>query len=111
LQKPNDGYIEEGVEMIRRQFIQLVTFAGANSLTALAGARSDETKTVIYRVKGFSCATCAVGLDAMLNQHRGILRSKSTYPEGVVTIDFNPGIITEKSIKDFIAEVGFTIEN
>lgn len=97
--------------MIRRQFIRLVTFAGASGLTVIeAAARSGETRTVIYRVKGFSCATCAVGLDTMLGQHKGIVRSKSTYPQGIVTIDFDPSLISEKSIKSCISDMGFTVE-
>jgi|SRR5580704_1985553 hypothetical protein len=96
--------------MIRRQFIQLATFAGVSGLTALGAVEAGETRTVIYHVKGFSCITCAVGLDTMLSRHKGIVRSKSTYPEGVVTINFHPGMITESSIKSFISEMGFSVE-
>jgi copper chaperone CopZ len=96
--------------MIRRQFIQLATLAGVSSLTALGAAKVGETKTVTYHVKGFSCMTCAVGLDTMLTRHKGIVRSNSTYPEGIVTIDFHPSLITESSIKGLISEMGFTVE-
>jgi len=95
--------------MIRRQFIQLATFASVG-LTAIGAAKAGETRTVTYRVKGFSCITCAVGLDTMLSKHKGIVRSQSTYPEGIVTIDFHPSLITESSIKGFISEMGFTVE-
>ena|SRR5579862_830580 len=100
---------QEGTKMIRRQFIQLATLAGVSGLTAL-GAAAGETRTVTYRIKGFSCITCAVGLDTMLSRHKGILRSKSTYPDGVAIIDFHPSMITEDSIKSFISEMGFTVE-
>jgi len=95
--------------MIRRQFIQLATFAGVG-LTAIGAAKAVETRTVTYRVKGFTCITCAVGLDTMLSRHKGIIKSHSTYPEGIVTIDFHPSLIAEGSIKDFISEMGFTVE-
>jgi copper chaperone CopZ len=96
--------------MIRRQFIQLATFAGVGGLAAIGAVKAGETRTVTYRVKGFSCITCAVGLDAMLSRHKGIVRSQSTYPEGIVTIDFHPSLITESVIKGFISEMGFTVE-
>jgi len=96
--------------MIRRQFIQLATFAGVGGLTAIGIAKAGETRTVTYHVIGFSCITCAVGLDTMLGRHKGIVRSKSTYPEGMVTIDFHPGLISESSIKALISEMGFTVE-
>ena len=95
--------------MIRRQFIQLATFAGVG-LTAIGAAKAVETRTVTYRVKGFTCITCAVGLDTMLSRHKGIVESHSTYPEGIVTIDFHPSLIAESSIRDFISEMGFTVE-
>ena len=96
--------------MIRRQFIQLATLAGVSGLATIGAITATETRTVTYRVKGFSCITCAVGLDTMLSRHRGIVRSKSTYPEGVVTIDFHPSMISEESIKGAISEMGFTVE-
>jgi copper chaperone CopZ len=91
--------------MIRRQFLGLAALAGVSSLAAIG-----ETRTVTYRVKGFSCPTCAVGLDTMLTRHHGIARSHSTYPEGIVTIDFDPGVIAESAIRGYIAEMGFTVE-
>lgn len=96
--------------MIRRQFIQLAALAGVSGLAALGATEAGETRTLTYRVKGFSCITCAVGLDTMLAQHKGIVRSKSTYPEGIVIVDFHPSLITEGVIKSFISDMGFTVE-
>ena len=96
--------------MIRRQFIQLAALAGVSGLAAIGAAETGEMRTVTYRVKGFSCITCAVGLDTMLTQHKGIVRSKSTYPEGIVIVDFHPSLITEGVIKSFISDMGFTVE-
>jgi Cu+-exporting ATPase len=66
-------------------------------------------ETVIYQVEGFSCVTCAVGLDTLLSKQKGILASKSTYPEGKVTVRFDSDAVDEKSIEGFIAEMGFTV--
>lgn len=96
--------------MIRRRFIQLAALAGVSGLTTIGAITATETRTVTCRVKGFSCVTCAVGLDTMLSRHKGIVRSKSTYPEGVVTIDFHPSLISEESIKGAISDMGFTVE-
>ena len=65
-----------------------MTFAGAGSLAP--AAKAAQTKTVTYKIKGFSCITCAVGLDVMLRRNKGVLRSNSTYPEAITTIDFDP---------------------
>ena len=97
--------------MFRRRFFQLVTLATAGGLAPLEAAADGATNSVIYRVKGFSCITCATGLDAMLSQQKGIQSSQSTYPEGVVTVGFHPERITEKAIAAFIASLGFTVES
>jgi copper chaperone CopZ len=96
--------------MIRRQFLQLLTAAGAGGLAplkAFAAAR----KTLTYRVKGFTCITCATGLDTLLGQQKGIVSSKSTYPEGQVTVVYDPGATSPESIRGFIAELGFRVES
>ena len=96
--------------MIRRRFLELITLAGAGVVTPMEAMAANATRAVTYRVKGFSCVTCAVGLDTMLRQQKGIASSKSTYPEGKVTIGFDPDRITETSIKAFIADMGFAVE-
>lgn len=112
--------------MIRRQFIKLVTLTGATgfaSLGALDGfdrnsakAALDsphtktETKTVIWRVRGFTCVTCAVGLETMLRQQKGVKSTQASYPNSTVTIQFHPDEVSEASLRAFITDIGFTAE-
>ena len=95
--------------MFRRHFMQRITFAGAGGLASVGAMEAREIRKVTYRVKGFSCITCAVGLDTLLSKQKGILTSKSTYPEGRVTVKFDRDAIEEKSIEGFIAEMGFIV--
>ena len=94
--------------MIRRNFIQRLTMAGASS--ALATASSVSRQTVVFRVKGFSCITCAVGLDTILGQKAGVIRCHSTYPDGRTTLEFDPSKITEEALRGAISEMGFQAE-
>jgi copper chaperone CopZ len=94
--------------MFRRRFLQVVTMASV--LAPLEGMSARASKTLVYFVKGFSCITCATGLDTMLGQQKGILSSKSTYPEGKVTVVFDPGQTNGQAIAKFITELGFTVE-
>ena len=90
--------------MFRRNFIARLTLAGVG-----CGAAGDsDNRTVTYRVKGFSCVTCAVGLDTMLRQQAGVVHSQSSYSDGITTIEFKPAIVNEKSLKAFISDMGFT---
>jgi copper chaperone CopZ len=103
--------------MIRRRFLQLVALSGAGALapldaiagTAAVADASPKGRTAVLQVKGFSCITCAVGLDTMFSRTRGILSSHSTYPEGKVTVRFDPGSIDEAAVRAVITDAGFTI--
>jgi Cu+-exporting ATPase len=103
--------------MIRRKFLQLIAFSGAGALApleAIAGTASAANtnangKTAIFQVKGFSCVMCAVGLDTMFSRTKGIESSHSTYPEGKVTVRFDPGVIAGAAVRAVITDAGFTI--
>ncbi len=69
-----------------------------------------ETKTVTWHVKGFTCVTCAVGLETMLREQKGVKRVKATYPEAKVTIQYDPASVDEAQLREFITELGFTAE-
>ena len=97
--------------MIRRRFLQLIALSGVSSLAPLEALASGKSKTVIYQVKGFTCITCAVGLDTMLGKQKGVLSSQSRYPEGKVTVRFDPDSAVENSIRAFINDTGFTVVN
>jgi copper chaperone CopZ len=101
---------KEITNMFRRRFLQLVTMASVGTLAPLEGMSAGTSKTVIYFVKGFSCITCATGLDTMLGQQKGITSSKSTYPEGKVTVGFDPHQVSEQAIIAFITDLGFTVQ-
>jgi Cu+-exporting ATPase len=96
--------------MQRRRFVQMMTLASAGTLAALEVAHVKETKTVSYKVKGFTCVTCAVGLETMLGQQKGVKWVKATYPEAVVVIRYDPSAVNEPALRGFISELGFTAE-
>ncbi len=97
--------------MFRRRFFQLMTVATTGGLAGLEAEAGGARPTVIYRVKGFSCITCATGLDTLLHRQKGITSGQSTYPEGIVTVVFDPEQTSEEAIAAFIASLGFSVES
>lgn len=95
--------------MFRRQFIQMMALAGAESVAAVSAVAA-EKKTVTYRVHGFYCVTCAVGLDALLERRKGVVRAQSDYNAATTTIVFHPNLVSEAALKASIAEMGFHAE-
>jgi Cu+-exporting ATPase len=91
--------------MFRRSFM---TRLAMGSAAAAGGVNASDSKTVTYKITGFSCVTCAVGLDTMLQQQDGVIRSQSSYPETTSKIEFKPSVTNEKTLKKFISEMGFT---
>lgn len=96
--------------MLRRQFIQAVTLSGACAIAARESlADTSSHVNLVLTVRGFTCPTCAVGLDTLLNKEKGIVSSHSTYPEGKVTVIFDSQLSSEEKIRAFIAGMGFTV--
>ena|ERR1700729_1069912 len=93
--------------MIRRKFIGLMTLAGAGSMVALETVDAAGKKTVTYRISGFTCITCAVGLETLLQKERGVVWVKASYPNKTATITYHPKLTSESSLVGFIESAGF----
>ena len=108
--------------MIRRQFLQMAALTGATTVASLGGLEALEkhragekldtsgTESVAWRVNGFTCVTCAVGLETMLRQQKGVVSAHASYPSASVTIQFHPRLVSEAVLRSFISELGFTAE-
>ncbi|WP_158749238.1 heavy-metal-associated domain-containing protein [Acidobacterium sp. S8] len=97
--------------MLRRRFIQIAALAGIGGVATVERMEAGEIKTVTYKVKGFTCITCAVGLETLLKQQKGVTWVKASYPEASAIIKYNPAQVTENALKSYIAETGFSVES
>lgn len=107
--------------MIRRQFIQLATLTGAVGLTsfgAIESLRQDpalasakDLQTVTWHVRGFTCVTCAVGLETLLRKEKGVVSASATYPQSMVTIQYHTGLVGQGALCSMIGELGFTVDS
>lgn len=108
--------------MIRRKFIELATLAGATGIASLgtlealkddsteSGADARRTQTVTWHVRGFTCVTCAVGLETLLRREKGVVSANATYPQGMVAIRYRPDVVSPDKLRSTIAELGFTAD-
>jgi copper chaperone CopZ len=93
--------------MIRRKFLTLMTLAGASSFATLKAATAIEKKTVTYKISGFTCITCAVGLETLLQREKGIIAAKASYPGAIARVTYDPKSTSEASIVEAIESMGF----
>ncbi|MFN0169079.1 MAG: heavy-metal-associated domain-containing protein [Bryobacteraceae bacterium] len=95
--------------MDRRNFLHRVT-TGAATLGAGAQGSAAETREVSFHVKGFTCITCAIGLEVLLKQQPGITRARASYPDGRVVIGFDGRANSPGALREFINRTtGFTV--
>jgi copper chaperone CopZ len=84
-----------------------ISVAGAGLHLGEASPR--ETRKIVYEVKGFSCITCATGLEVMLRQQKGVVRASASYPDGTVVVGLDENVISEENLREFIVGCGFTV--
>lgn len=92
--------------MIRRKFLGMMALAGAG-VVAMEGMDLAEQKTVTFRITGFTCITCSVGLETLFEKERGVIRVKASYPESKAVITYDPKLTSEGTLVNFIEEAGF----
>ena len=98
--------------MHRRYFLQSLAGAGTGAALLKVGkaeTRPAENARVAWTVTGFTCVTCAVGLQTILEKHAGIARVNAAYPSGEVEIGFDSRRITPPEIERLIEEAGFKV--
>ncbi|MBZ5507087.1 MAG: hypothetical protein LAO78_16645 [Acidobacteriia bacterium] len=103
--------------MDRRKFLSRI-IAGAAGTTAvglaaaslsMAAASAKENRVVTWQVQGFTCITCATGLEVLLLQQKGVARASASYPEAKVIIGFDNRMTSEEALRQFIAGCGFSV--
>ena len=101
--------------MDRRRFIGTISTAGGSAITATFAASKDthspsqNSQSIKYAVNGFTCVTCAVGLEVLLRKQRGVTSANASYPERNVVIGFDRNLTSPTALKNFIAQCGFSV--
>jgi copper chaperone CopZ len=47
----------------------------------------------------------------MLRQQKGVIKVQADYSKGSAWIEFDPGLVTEQSLKELISDMGFRVED
>lgn len=94
--------------MFRREFIHRAAVGGAAGLGTRADGR--ECSTVTFEVTGFTCVTCAIGLQVVLGEQPGVVRAKADYKGKRVSVDYDSEATSPDRLRDFINQTtGFKV--
>ena len=96
--------------MQRRRFMGILPLLGMGSIvpTALLRAADKDTSTVKYSIRGFTCITCAVGLETLLQREHGVVSAKASYVPATAVIEYHPKMVDADKLRAFIEDAGFT---
>ena len=103
---------------MRQMIIAAILVSGFTLMNVTAKAQSKNdvdtvnvTNRIELEVKGMSCqAGCANGIDNMLKQQKGVVKSKTTYDTESSVIWYNKELISQKEIENLIKDRGFKVK-
>ena len=93
--------------MDRRNFIRNVAATMPAASLTLEGAAPKETAAVKFSVEGYTCITCAVGLETLLKMEKEVVPVSASYPGKSAEVGYDSRLTNEKQLVDFIAQCGF----
>ncbi len=63
------------------------------------------------QVSGMSCSGCQLLVTEALEELKGVTQADVSYRDGIVTVDYDPEIISITTIKTVIEQQGFMVQN
>lgn len=104
------------MKMDRRKFISHLVAGAAGTTGGIALAKLTphpkevkQNRSVVYQVGGFTCMTCATGLEVTLLKHDGVAQVDASYPKAEVSIGFDRDRISEEELRQIIERCGFLV--
>ena len=97
--------------MLRRRFLEVLGKAGTGGALALElGCVRDTPAAVSFQVSGFTCITCATGLETLLGREKGIVAVAASYARAHARVIYAPKLTTPSAIAEKISAMGFKAE-
>ncbi|MDT0651706.1 heavy-metal-associated domain-containing protein [Autumnicola edwardsiae] len=74
--------------------------------------QKEMTEKILHlKIKGMHCQSgCANGIDSMLKEQKGIIKSETSFDKSSSIIEYDPKQISEKKILSLIKDRGFEVE-
>jgi len=66
--------------------------------------------TVILKISDMNCAACARTIDEALSSKDGVVKASINPSQKRATVDYEPGIISEKDMVKAVEEAGYNVD-
>ncbi|KAL5981961.1 Copper-transporting ATPase hma4 [Asimina triloba] len=90
--------------------VPLLQESVAVSLPQPSPTKLKRTKTVMFKIRGIKCASCAISIESVLGQLEGIDHVAVSPLQGLAAIRFRLEAINVKRIKEAIDDLGFEVD-
>jgi copper chaperone len=75
------------------------------TLNFITGAMKKE-----LQVSGMNCSSCEMLVKEALEELEGVTKAEASQPKGIVSVDYNPEIVSLATLTSVIEEQGFRIK-
>ena len=91
--------------MTRKNFPALFTILLVFALGAVTASAA--TKTVIIKIEGMHCTSCAQGIKAMLKRTPGVITAEVSYEQREAVVEYDPSRTSPAKIVEAINNLGY----
>ena len=63
----------------------------------------------VLKVSGMSCAACSARIEKSLSSHDGITLVEAIFSSNMVTVEYDPDVISLDEIKRILAKTGYPV--
>jgi copper chaperone CopZ len=64
-----------------------------------------------FHIGGMHCVACSLTIDSELEDIPGVVGSNTSYAKGSTVVAYDPKKVSEKVLKEKIAELGYTAQS
>lgn len=62
---------------------------------------------IVLKIAGMECPNCAMILESIEDNLRGVIRAEASYRKAQLTIEYDPSQVTEEAIKQEVKRLGY----
>lgn len=71
--------------------------------------RKTSGETVIFKIEGMHCTSCAMNIDGELEDTEGVISATTNYAKSKTVISYDPSKVTQDKLKQVIESLEYSV--